>query len=324
VSKDDRSGRILLEANTDYWGPKPGVDRLLFVYIPNPAQRLSALQSGLVHIARNLPPEMLQLVRLHPDLRLVKMPANNVMYLAMNTDRPPFHDPRVRQAVNYAVRKDRILGLVYQGLASVAVGPLPPSMTPYYTSDVKRYEYDPSRARRLLLEAGYDSTARPKLLVMDAPRSYLPQPRLAARMIARDLEEIGMPVEVKVLPFSEQKRQMGLGYHDLGLIGWIGDNGDPDNFLYTLLGADNAVPGTAFNFAFYKEYSFHKLVVSARESMDQGERVRAYHEAQKIVAHTAPWVPLAHATVGVALRREVQGFRVHPTAVLYLHQVTLR
>jgi len=324
VSRDEKTGRINLEANPGYWGKAPGVDRLVFERISDARQRLRALQSGLVHIARNLPPEMLQLVRLHPDLRLAEMPAINVVYLAMNTENRPFHDPRVRRAVNHAVRKEPILGLVYQGTAKPALGPLPPSMKPYYTDQVKRYAYDPPKARRLLKEAGYDPSLRPKFLVMDAPRFYLPQPKLAARMIAQDLEAIGMRVDLRVLPFAEQKRQLGLGHHHLGLIGWSGDNGDPDNFLYTLLDSDNAVYGNSLNFAFYKEYEFHKLVVAARESLDSAERVRYYHQAQKIVARTCPWVPLAHAKVVVALRREVQGFRVHPTSILNLRPVSLR
>ena len=112
--------------------------------------------------------------------------------------------------------------------------------------------------------------------------------------------------------------------HDLGLIGWNGDNGDPDNFLYTLLDSDNTAYGSALNYAFYKEYSFHKLVIAGRESLNQAERVRYYHEAQRIVAATCPWVPIGHATVAVALRREVRGFLLHPTSVLYLHPVSLR
>jgi len=324
VSRDKKTGRVILKAFPHYWGPKPGVDRVVFERIRNARQRLRALESGLVHIARNLPPEAQQLVRLHPDLRLAEMPAFNVVYVAMNTENRPFHDPRVRQAVNYAVRKEPILGLVYQGTARPAVGPLPPSMTPYYTDKVKRYDYNPKLARRLLAEAGYDKALRPKFYVMKEPRPYLPRPVLAARMIARDLAAVGMNVDLRVVPFAEEKRAMGLGKHHLALIGWSGDNGDPDNFLYTLLDADNAVPGNALNFAFYKEYRFHKLVLAARESLDEAERVRDYHKAQQIVAETCPWVPLAHAKVIVALRREVRNFQINPTAILNLGPVSLR
>jgi len=324
VSWDRKTGRVILRANDQYWGGKPAVDRVIFQRIRNARQRLQALESGIVHIARNLPPEAQQLVRLHPDLRLAEMPAFNVVYLAMNTENRPFHDPRVRRAVNYAVRKKPILGLVYQGTARPAVGPLPPSMTPYYTDKVSRYDYSPARAKRLLAEAGYDPTLRPKFYVMRQPRPYLPNPVLAAQMIARDLAAVGMHVDLRVVSFREQKRILGLGKHHLALIGWSGDNGDPDNFLYTLLDADNAVYGNALNFAFYKEYAFHKLVVAARESLDTAERIRYYHRAQQIVAETCPWVPLAHAKVIVALRRQVRHFHVHPTAILNLRPVSLR
>jgi len=323
VSWDVRSGRIELKANRRYWGPKAKVDRIVFVRISDARQRLRALQSGLVHIARNLPPEFLQLVRLHPDLLLTEMPANNVVYVAMNNDKRPFHDRRVRQAVNFAIRKQALIGLAFQGMAEPAIGPLPPIMVPFYTADVMRYDHDVERARRLLKEANYDPKVRPKFLVMDSPRAYLPRPILAAQMIARDLEAIGMKVDLQIMPFAQQKRLLQQGQHHLALHGWSGDNGDPDNFLYNLLDSTNAVFGK-LNYAYYREYSFHKLVVAARESSDQKERIGLYKKAQQIVVRTAPWAPLAHAKVVIALRREVRGFLAHPSSILDLSTVALK
>ena len=323
ISFDHKSGRAELALYQHYWGPKPKVDRLIFVRISDSRQRLRALQSGLIHIARNLQPQLLQLVRLHPDLRLAEMPANNVAYVVMNTEKRPFHDQRVRQAMNYAIRKEPIIGLAYQGMAEAAIGPLPPIMKPFYTSNVARYNHNPKRARQLLKEANYDPRMRPKFLVMDAPRAYLPRPILTARMIARDLEAIGMHVDLQIMSFSAQKKLLQTGQHHLALHGWSGDNGDPDNFLYGLLDSTNAVFGK-MNYAFYREYSFHKLVVAARESSNRAERIRYYHRAQQIVAETAPWVPLAHAKVVIALRREVIGSVAHPSSILDLRRVSLK
>jgi len=322
VSWDVKTGRVTLKANRGYWGPKPKVDRVVFMRIPDARQRLRALQSGLIHVARNLPPDLLHLVRLHPDLRLGEMPANNVVYLAMNTEKRPFHDRRVRQAVNYALRKDALIGMAFQGMATKAIGPLPPIMRPFYTADVMRYGYDPKRARDLLREAGYDVTLRPRFVVMDSPRAYLPRPVLAARMIARDLEAIGMKVDLQIMPFGKQKQIMQTGLHHLGLHGWSGDNGDPDNFLYNLLDSSNAVHGK-LNYAYYREYAFHKLVAAARESADRKERVRLYKQAQQIVMRTAPWAPLAHAKMVIAIRREVGHFRLHPSTILDVRTATL-
>lgn len=322
VSWDHKTGRVTVEANRGYWGPKPKVDQVVFTRIPDPRQRLRALQSGLIHVARNLPPDLLHLVRLHPDLRLEERPAYNVVYLAMNTEKRPFHDRRVRQAVNYALRKDALIGLAFQGMATKAIGPLPPIMRPFYTADVMRYGYDPKRARELLREAGYDRNLRPVFVVMDSPRAYLPRPVLAARMIARDLEAIGMKVDLQIMPFSKQKQVMQNGKHHIGLHGWSGDNGDPDNFLYNLLDSSNAVHGK-INYAYYREYAFHKLVATARESADLKERIRLYKKAQQIVMQTVPWAPLAHAKMVISLRREVGHFQLHPTSILDVRTVTL-
>jgi peptide/nickel transport system substrate-binding protein len=322
VAWNEKTGRVTLEANHAYWGRKPKVDRVVFVRIPDARQRLRALQSGLIHVARNLPPDLLHLVRLHPDLRLAEMPANNVVYLAMNTEKRPFHDRRVRQAVNYALRKDAIVGLAFQGTATMAIGPLPPIMHPFYTADVMRYPYDPKRARELLREAGYDHSLRPRFVAMDSPRAYLPQPVLAARMIARDLKAIGMKVDLQIMPFARQKQLMQTGQHHIGLHGWSGDNGDPDNFLFNLLDSSNAVHGK-LNYAYYREYAFHKRVVAGRESADRAERVRLYKEAQQIVMRTVPWAPLAHVKMVIALRREVAHFQPHPSSILDVRHVTL-
>lgn len=330
VHRETRGDRITLEANTAYWGPKPKIHRLVFRCIPDSRQRLRALQSGLVQVARNLQPELLQLVRLHPRLRIAEMPANNVVFLAMNTAKWPFSDKRIRQAVNHAIRKDRIIGLVYQGLAKPAIGPLPPIMARFFTDKVRRYPHNLKQAEKLLQEAGYGNPRlgypagyRPKFLVMNSPRPYLPQPIVAALMIKRDLAAVGMQVDLQPLPFQEEKRLVSQGKHDLAIHGWSGDNGDPDNFLFGLLHGRNAVQGKALNFAYYNEHAFNEAVLEARKTTNVKERIRLYKKAQQIVAETAPWVPLVHAKVVIALRREVRGFRIHPSSFLDLRSVSL-
>ena len=125
------------------------------------------------------------------------------------------------------------------------------------------------------------------------------------------------------MSFADQKRAMQAGDHHLGLAGWAADNGDPDNFLYQLLDSTNAGPGK-LNYARYREYEYHKLVLAGRETTDRTERIRYYHQAQEILAKTAPWVPLAHTKIVIALRREVSGFVAHPSAILNLSKVSLK
>jgi peptide/nickel transport system substrate-binding protein len=111
------------------------------------------------------------------------------------------------------------------------------------------------------------------------------------------------------------------GKHDLCLLGWTADNGDPDNLLYVLFDPENADVGSARNVAFYKNAELHGILAWAQESSDRAERERYYKKAQDLIARDAPWVPLAHAEVVVAARSVLQGLVVHPSSNIYFHKV---
>jgi len=310
-----RGERVRLERNPDYWDRAPRVEHLTFEVLPDPNERLVSLQSGTVDVAYSLAPADRQLVRLHPDLNLYRVPGNNVAFLAMNTQKPPFDDVRIRRAVNHAINKNAIVKLVYQGLALPANGPIPPSMWSY-NPRTARYRYDPAAARRELTEAGYENRVHPRLYVMSTPRPYLPSPVLVGRMIARNLADVGMKVEVVVRPFREHLRATQMGEHDLCLSGWAGDNGDPDNFLYLLLDRDNARRGAARNTAMFSNEALHRLLLRGQAQMDRRLREEDYRRAQEIVADQAPWVPLAHSEIFVAARRSVRDLQIQQSTVV--------
>lgn len=312
--------RIMLAANPNYWGGAPQIQHLVFVVIRDPRQRLVALEGGALDVAENLSPEDLQFVALHPELRLVHIAANNVGYLAMNTQHPPFDDVRVRRAVNYAINKTAIVKLLYQGLGRPATSPVPPSMWGHVDEDI--YHYDRAMAMKLLAEAHYvQPQKRPKLYVMDTPRHYMPAPETMARIIQHNLRDVGMDVEIVVNDFDTHVRLTQNGVHDLCLLGWSADTIDPDNFLYVLFDPENAEPGVARNLAFYKNAELHGILSWAQESSDRAERMRYYKKAQDLIAHDAPWVPLAHGEVVLAARGNLSSVRVHPSGNVYFQPV---
>jgi peptide/nickel transport system substrate-binding protein len=310
-----QDGRIVLERNPDYWGTPPAIDRLVFRAIPDGRQRLIELESGAIDVAYSILPEELQFVDLHPDLQLYRAAASNVAYLAMNATHPPFDDARVRRAVNYAVNKDPIVKLAYQGMATPATGPLPPTQWGYHPVDT--YRYDPERASELLKDAAADGHFDPeriyKLYVPSTPRPYLPDPGTVARVIQANLRAVGLETELVVQGMKSHIDAAQNGEHDLTLFGWVGDNGDPDNFLYTLLDQDNTVPGEARNVAFYQDAELHGLLLAAQRTMNRPEREAMYRRAQDRIAAQAPWVPLAHSQVSVAARVDVGGIVVNPS-----------
>jgi peptide/nickel transport system substrate-binding protein len=314
--------RITLERNDDYWDQPAKIRYLVMSVLADARQRMQALESGAADIIQQVAPDDIPLVRLDPDLRLVSAPAALVAYLALNTQRRPLDDPRMRRAVAHAIRRDAIVRYVYQGLATAAVGPLPPNIWGA-RSDLVSFGYDPERARSLLAESGFSGAAvRPlKLYVPSVARQYVPAPDRVASVVRSCLEEVGLPVEIVTREPAELQRALWAGEHDIALTGWFGVNGDPDNFLYNLLDADNTTGAHPSNISFYSNAWFHDIIGMAQRVTDRTERERLYSQAQAIVANDAPWVPLAHPMVMFAARAGVRGLAVQPSAMALYRSV---
>jgi peptide/nickel transport system substrate-binding protein len=324
----EKGDRIVLEKNADYWRADrvPVLDEMVFEVIEDPRQRLVALESGALDLAISVLPEELQFVALHPGLVLHETAANNVSYLGINMDRGPLGDLAVRRAIAHAINKGPIVQLAFQGIAIPADGPLPPSQWGYHKPRAS-YPYDPAASRRLLAEAQtrlrpdgtpvWDPATELTFYAPATPRPYLPSPERVARAIAANLAEVGIQVKLELVPFDVLLATTRNLAHDLCLLGWVGDNGDPDNFLQQL-DRDNTTVGSAINVANYRNSLVHNLLRDAQETDDRLERERLYARVQEIVAEEVPWVPLAHARVALAARDDVSGLVLNPTGqVIY-------
>jgi peptide/nickel transport system substrate-binding protein len=234
----------------------------------------------------------------------------------MNTQKRPLDDPRIRRAIATAIRRDALVKLVYQGVGIPAIGPLPPNVWGA-RSDVVTYPYDPERARQMLTDAGWrpERVAPLKLYAPSAPSPYMPAPERVAAIIKTCLADVGIPVEIVLNEPAEHQRALWAGEHDLALHGWFNDNGDPDNFLYTLLDSDNTSGSRPSNVAFYSNAWFDDLIGTAQRTNDRTERERLYSQAQAILATDVPWVPLAHSNVVFATRSNIRGLVVQPSAM---------
>ncbi len=316
--KDDR---VVLERNADYWGPPPGVDRLIFRSIPENSVRLIALIQGSIDGMDNLVPDFMPNIEADPKLQLLSQSGMNVGYLAMNMDRQPFGLLKVRRAVNHAINKQALVDNLYQGLALPAVNPIPPTLWSYHEG-IDGYGYDPEQARQLLAEAGYPNGFKTTLWAMPVPRPYMPQPLKIAQAIQANLREVGIEAEIRSFEWGTYLDKIQRGQHDMALLGWTGDNGDPDNFLYVLLDK-SATVHPASNIAFYRSEELHKVLVEAQREVDMSRRTALYRQAQVIVHRDAPWVPLVHAAQTAAFKKVVKGFRLHPTGSKWFHNVEI-
>ncbi|MBP9088504.1 MAG: hypothetical protein KBG15_20445, partial [Kofleriaceae bacterium] len=267
-------------------------------------------------------------VQLHPNLQLFESATNNVSYVAMNMQRPPLDDIRVRRAIIAAINQEAITKIAYQGHAEPAAGPLPPMQWPALKDVAKRYNVDLARA--LLSQASLANAheLRPplRLYIPSQPRAYLLDPERVAFMIQAELAEVGIEVEVVAQPFAQHVASVERGEHDLCLLGWVGDNGDPDNFLFGHFASAGADPPHPRNFAFLRDPELDKLLLDGQATALQQTRVTLYQQAQQRISALAPWVPLAHSRYVVALRADWHGVVLTPTGhVIYslLHRVEL-
>ncbi len=316
----NRGDKIALVRNDNYWNGKAYLEKVVFRVIPDNTARFMELQSGTIDLMDGVNPNSVPQVKDSNDLKLILRPSMNVGYMAMNFDKKPLGNPLVRRAINHAINKEEMIEALYAGLAEPAKNPLPPALWGY-NDDIEEYEYNLEKAKELLAEAGYADGFKTTLWAMPNPRPYMPQPKLIAQTIQSNLKEIGVEVEIKSYDWATYLQKLENGEHDMCLMGWTGDNGDPDNFLYVLLDKDNAVKGSSGNYSFYRSDKLHDILIKAQVTMDRDERIKLYNEAQEIIHNDAPWVPVAHSTPPLALKDVVMNYIPSPLGIEKLYKV---
>lgn len=308
----DKDQKIVLKRNDNYWGPRPALDEVVFRTIPDNSARLMELKSGTIDAMIGLNPDDYKTVKDDPNLQVLLRPSMNVGYLALNNLKKPFNDPRVRQAIACAIDKKALIDAFYAGLGKPAKNPLPPSVWGYNDS-IQDYPYDPAKAKELLAEAGYPHGFTTTLWAMPVARPYMPQPKEIAQAIQADLAKVGIKANIVTYDWATYIAKGENGEHDMYLFGWTGDNGDPDNFLYVLLGKDNAVKGAASNVCFYQNEEVNNLLKQAQSVSDQSKRAALYEQAQAIIHQDEPMVPLVHSMEVVVAKKSVKNLIPHPT-----------
>ena len=308
-----RGDRIVLEANEDYWGGAPRLDRIVFRSIPENATRLLELETGGIHVMDDPNFEDLARIRESQKLVLLEELGMNVAYVAMNTERTPLNNKLVRQAINHAVNKQAIFKQLYESEGQIAKLPLPPNMFGYNDA-IQDYPYDPAKAREMLSQAGYPEGFETTISAMTGARPYMPDPTKVAEMLKSDLMAVGVQANIETYEWSTYLSKVENGEHDIALLGWIGDYGDPDNFLTILLSSSGAQKPSASNIAFYIDPEVDQLLQDGVRSTDMSKREGLYMRALERIHEDAPWVPLAHTSQLKPIRKEVQGHSLHPTA----------
>ena len=301
---------VRFKAHPAYWAGKAKIDDLIFSITPDASVRWAKVQKAECHVMPYPNPADLDSIRKDAQVQVLEQPGLNVGYLAYNTTKKPFDDVRVRKAINMAIDKAAIISAVYLGTAVAAVNPIPPSMWAYNKA-IKDDAFNPAEAKKLLAAAGYPNGFVTDLWAMPVQRPYNPNAKRIAELMQADLAKIGVTAEIKSFEWGEYRKRMQAGEHQMGMLGWTGDNGDPDNFLDTLLGCD-AAKTNGSNVAKFCYQPYEEVVSKAKVVTSIAERTKLYEQAQRIFKEQAPWFTIAHAVQIKPIRKEVLDFRLSP------------
>jgi peptide/nickel transport system substrate-binding protein len=307
--------RVVLDRNPDYWGEPANLDRVVIRTLPDNGARFLALRGGSVDMIEGPNPEDVSTARRDRGLSVILRPPLNVGYVGFNLNAKPFDNLRVRQAVAAALNRRTIVDALYGSTSTVASQLIPPGMLGY-NPDVKGPVYDPDKAKRLLSEAGLANGFSTELWYMPVNRPYMPDSRAIGEAMASDLGKVGIKVELKTEDWGSFLTARTKGKYPMYQLGWIGDNGDPDNFLFAFFG-NYAGENT------WDNAQVRSLLRQAQTSTDSTERDEAYRQVNALVDAELPRVPLAHNSTPLIARSYVKGFIANPTAQEFYNTVWL-
>ncbi|EIT84660.1 family 5 extracellular solute-binding protein [Fictibacillus macauensis ZFHKF-1] len=304
-----RDATITVVKNDSYWKKGlPKLDGVTFKVIKDNSARMNALTKGEVDLIDNVNPSELDKIKSNNKLQVFERPSMNVAYLGFNTEKAPFNKKEVRQAINYLVNKDELIKNFYNGTAEAAATPLPSAIAGQ-NKDVKDYGYNETKAKELLKKAGLEKGFKMDLWAMPVSRPYMPDGKKIAEAIQANLKKVNIDANIVTFDWGVYLEKIRKGESPAFLIGWTGDNGDADNFLYSLLDKDTI---NSNNYSRYNSPAVHKLLIEAQSTADEAKREVLYKKAEKIIHEDAPWVPLVHAKPILGGTSKIKDFYPHP------------
>ncbi|GGD86936.1 ABC transporter substrate-binding protein [Microbacterium murale] len=299
--------QVTLKSYPDYWGEKGQIEEIIFRTIDDPTARRQSLEAGDIDGYDLVGPA--DTAALEEDgFTMVPRPPFTILYLAFNQQIPELQDPKVREALSYAIDKDALISQVLPEGTQKATQFIP-EVVNGYNEDVTTYEYDVDKAKALLAEAGYDESNPLKLdfnYPVNVSRPYMPDPEQIFTVLSSQLAEAG----VETTPVSEEwveylDRTTGTSNHGIHLLGWTGDYNDTDNFVGVFFGAQSSEWG-------FDNPELFSALAEARGVADLDEQTPLYEDINEMVAEFIPGVPLAHPAPTLAFDSRVESYPASP------------
>lgn len=301
-----------------YWRGPAASESVVFRITPSDHKRMLMLLTGDCDISPYPPARDIAWLKAREDVNVQQSMGPNTAFWAFNTERAPFNEPLVRQALSHAINREALIRSVYFDHAVIADSILPDTSWAHVAVP-EAYNYDPSKARRLLAQAGYPNGFTMDIWALPVQRSYNPSAKMMAEKMQADLADVGIRANIISYEWRSFRRRLAEGEHDSVLIGWAADHSDPDNFFRPLLTC--AAKRSDNNRALWCHEGFDQLVTAAIRTTEIKERQRLYLAAQQLLAEQVPVLPLAHSIRYQASRASVRDILPPTYGGIRLHNV---
>jgi peptide/nickel transport system substrate-binding protein len=299
--------KLVIARNDDYTGEKAKLDKVIFRAIADGPARRQALESGELQGFDFVDPGDRDSLK-SKGFNVLERPAFNVGYIGLNQAKPPLDNPKIRQAIAYALNKDALLKAKYPPGSEAAVEFMPPSLFGW-SDKVNKYSYDPEKAKQLIKDSGVTNPTLEFAYPPDVSRPYMPDPTANFQAFKSDLEKVGFTVTPKSLNWRpDYLNLVNGGQAQVYIIGWTGDFGDPDNFVGVFFGKAQKAWG-------FDNPEIFGLLDKARIETDQPKRTELYKQANEKIMDLLPGVPYVHTKPALAFAKNVQGYIPSPVSL---------
>ncbi|HEX6512248.1 MAG TPA: ABC transporter substrate-binding protein [Chloroflexota bacterium] len=275
-----RDQQVTLEANKSYFGGAPAYDRLVFRIVPEPSTRVAELLAGNVQVINFPPVQQLDQIASSGSAAAPSSKGTQIYHVILRTDRKPFDDKRVRQALNYAVDVEAIMKQLYAGRATRLAGPIPPHAFGY-DPDLKPYAFDIAKAKQLLADAGYSGGLSFK---MDLGIPSQAEGKQLADALSGFWKQAGINAELAPMDYATfVQNQSAKKLDDAGLTVWSGPTFDAD----VILGPRIFSKAPA---SYYNNPQMDQLINDGGGTLDKNKRLDTYKKAGQLFQDDAGWV----------------------------------
>ncbi len=305
-----------------YWQPGlPKLDSITWRPVVDNNTRAAMLQTGEAQFAFPIPYEQAPLLAKNSKLELVASPSIMQRYISMNVTQKPFDNPKVREAINYAINRQALVKVAFAGYATPATGVVPPSIA--YAQTYTAWPYDPAKARQLLKEAGYPNGFSTTLWSSHNHSTA----QKVLQFTQQQLAQVGIKAQVTAMDAGQRAAEVeGKGQKESGVrmfyTGWSASTGEADWALSPLFASQNWPP-TLFNTAFYSNPQVDNALSEALKTTDPQQKTKLYKEAQDIIWKESPWVPLVVEKLVSAHSKNLTGFYIQPDTGFSFEQADL-